>query len=108
MKNDELIDRCPTGIKGFDNICQGRFVRNSVHTLLGGPGAGKTIFLLQFLYNGATEFNENGMYISFEPDPVEVYKDGFMFGWDFQKLDGQGKVKFMRISPLTSVSELKQ
>lgn len=108
MKKDALIDRCPSGVPGFDSLCQGGFVRNSVNTLLGGPGAGKTIFLLQFLYAGATEFNENGLYISFEPDPVELYKDAFLFGWDFQKLDGQGKVKFMRVSPLTGVSELKE
>ena len=24
-----MIDRCPTGIEGFDKLCQGGFVRNS-------------------------------------------------------------------------------
>jgi len=103
-----LVERCPTGIPGFDEMCNGGFVRNSVNAVLGGPGAGKTIFLLQFLYNGAIQFNEPGLYISFEPDIVETYKDAAVFGWDFQKLDSQDKCKFLRVSPQTDIAELKK
>ena len=42
-----VIDRCPSGIEGFDRICQGGFVRNSDNLIIGGPGSGKTTFLLQ-------------------------------------------------------------
>ena len=93
---------------GFDEISNGGFIRNSVNTILGGPGAGKTIFLLQFLYNGVIQHGENGLFISFEPDVLELFKDGRSFGWDFQSLDSKGQVKFMRISPQTSVEELKE
>lgn len=103
-----MIDRCPTGIAGFDELCQGGLVRNSVNVLLGGPGAGKTIFLMQYLYNGVTKYNENGIYLSFEPDVLELFKDGASFGWDFEKLDARGQVKFVRISPDTDLNELKK
>ena len=32
--------------------------------LLGAPGTGKTIFALQFVYYGAKDFNENGIFIN--------------------------------------------
>jgi len=95
-------------MSGFDDLCSGGFVRNSVSAVMGGPGAGKTIFLLQFLYNGVTKYKENGMYISFEPDVVELFKDAMVFGWDMEKLDQKGQIKFMKISPLTDVEELKK
>ena len=106
MRSGAIV-RCPTGIQGFDAICQGGVVRNSDNVLLGGPGSGKTTFLLQFLWNGATKFNENGLYCSFEPDIVETLKDAMAFGWDFTKLNEQDKVKFLKFSPQTSVEELK-
>jgi len=107
-RGDFLVERCPTGIPGFDELCSGGLVRNSVNAVLGGPGAGKTIFLLQYLYNGVLKYKENGMYISFEPDVVELYKDAAVFGWDFQKLDQKDQVKFLKISPQVDVDELKK
>ena len=106
-RGDVLTERCPSGIPGFDEISNGGFIRNSINSVLGGPGAGKTIFLLQFLHNGVTEHDENGLFISFEPDVIELFKDARAFGWDFQKLDANGRCKFMRISPQTSIEELK-
>ena len=103
----EVIDRWPTGIIGFDKICQGGFVRNSDNLIVGGPGSGKSTFLLQFLWNGATQFNENGLYCSFEPDIVDTLNDAMAYGWDFSKLSADGKIKFMRFSPQTSIEELK-
>jgi KaiC/GvpD/RAD55 family RecA-like ATPase len=103
----DLIERCPTGIEGFDKLCQGGFVRNSDNLIVGGPGSGKTTFLLQFLWNGVSKFNENGLYCSFEPDIVETLKDGMVHGWDFTKLSNEGRIKFMRFAPQTSVDELK-
>lgn len=105
---ESVIDRCPTGIVGFDKICQGGFVRNSDNLVVGGPGSGKSTFLLQFLWNGVTMFNENGLYCSFEPDILETLNDGMAYGWDFSKLSAEGKIKFMRFSPETSVDELKK
>ena len=102
-----MIDRCPTGIVGFDKICQGGFVRNSDNLIVGGPGSGKSTFLMQFLWNGVTMFQENGLYCSFEPDIVETMNDAMAYGWDFSKLSAEGKIKFMRFSPQTSIEELK-
>jgi len=102
-----VVERCPTGIEGFDRICQGGFVRNSDNVIVGGPGSGKTTFLLEFLWNGLTKFDENGLYCSFEPDIVEVMADARSFGWDFSKFAQEGRVQFLKFSPNTSINELK-
>lgn len=104
----EVIDRCPTGILGFDDLCGGGFVRNSDNLIVGGPGSGKSTFLLQFLYKGASQYGENGLYCSFEPDIVDTLNDATAYGWDFTKLSAEGKIKFMRFSPQTSIDELKK
>jgi len=103
-----MIDRCPTGIVGFDKICQGGFVRNSDNLIVGGPGSGKSTFLLQFLWNGATQFGENGLYCSFEPGINDILNDAMAYGWDFSKLSAEGKIKFIRFSPGTGINELKK
>lgn len=103
----DVVDRCPTGIIGFDKICQGGFVRNSDNLIVGGPGSGKSTFLLQFLWNGVSQFNENGLYCSFEPDIIDTLNDAMAYGWDFSKMSSEGKIKFMRFAPQTSVEELK-
>jgi len=103
----DVIERCPTGIVGFDKMCFGGFVRNSDNLIVGGPGSGKSTFLLQFLWNGASQFNENGLYCSFEPDIVDTLNDAMSHGWDFSKLSAEGKIKFMRFAPQTSIEELK-
>src|SRR3989344_6121419 len=104
----EVIDRCPTGIEGFDKICQGGFVRNSDNLIVGGPGSGKSTFMLQFLWNGLTKFGENGLYVSFEPDIINTLNDAMSYGWDFSKYSEEGKIKFMRFAPQTSVDDLKK
>ena len=103
----DVVDRCPTGIVGFDKLCQGGFVRNSDNLVVGGPGSGKSTFLLQFLWNGVTQFNENGLYCSFEPDIVDTLNDAMSYGWDFSKLSSEGRIKFMRFAPQTGIDELK-
>lgn len=103
-----VIDRCPTGVVGFDKLCDGGFVRNSDNLIVGGPGSGKSTFLLQFLWNGVTQFGENGLYCSFEPDIVDTLSDSMAHGWDFAKLSEEGKIKFMRFAPQTSIEELKK
>ncbi|MFZ5955863.1 MAG: RAD55 family ATPase [Nanoarchaeota archaeon] len=102
-----FAERCPTGIQGFDKKCEGGLVRNTVNVILGGPGTGKTTFLLQFLWNGVNMFNENGLYLSFEPDIVDIFKDADSFGWDFSGLDSSNMCKFIKFSPKTSLRDMK-
>jgi KaiC/GvpD/RAD55 family RecA-like ATPase len=107
-KVDEmLVERCPTGIPGFDKLCNGGLVRNNTYVITGGPGAGKSIFLLQYLWTGLA-YNENGLYLSFESDLTDVMQDAYILGWDFGKYDQAGKCKFVRLDPSISDKELSK
>ncbi|MEM4625356.1 MAG: ATPase domain-containing protein [Candidatus Pacearchaeota archaeon] len=101
-------NRCPTGIPGFDELCKGGFVRNSTNAIIGGPGTGKSTFLMQFLVNGALKFNENGVYISFEPSIEDLVEDGFSYGWDLVNLDKSNKCKLVKMSPKSSMKDMKE
>jgi len=100
--------RCATGIPGFDSLCQGGLYKDSVNVILGGPGAGKTTFLLQYLWNGINKYNENGLYVSFESHDEDLFLDAKTYGWDFMKLYDEGTCQFLRISPKTTVFELSK
>jgi KaiC/GvpD/RAD55 family RecA-like ATPase len=87
--------RIKTGIPGFDKLIQGGFPENSSILIAGSPGTGKTIFALQYLFNGAVKFNENGLYVTIEEKPSNLKKQAKLFGWDFDKL--KNKIQFLKI-----------
>ena len=103
MKKEGNSIKCQTGISGFDPLCDGGLIRGSSNVIMGGPGTGKTTFLLQFLYQGYKDFGENGMYVSFEPDRADLIETGKLFGWDLDKLDKDGKIIIYKCSPKSSV-----
>ena len=40
VSNHGELQKCPTGIKGFDEITQGGLPKNRITLISGGPGAG--------------------------------------------------------------------
>lgn len=87
--------RVPTGIPGFDELCGGGLLRNRSYLLSGSAGAGKTIFGLQYLYNGITKYGENGIYIATEERPEQVRENVKQFGWDFEALEDEGRLAIL-------------
>ncbi len=96
-KNDG--SRVPTGIEGFDSMIEGGFERQSIMMVAAEAGAGKSTLALQFLYNGAVNYGEAGLYITFEENRGQVYRHMKRFGWDFEKLETEGKFRFMQYQP---------
>ena len=88
---DKNTNRVQVGIPGFDALCSGGLIKNSVNLLSGGAGTGKSVFALQFLYNGITQFGEKGLYISFEEDLDDLREDAKVFGMDFYQLEEEKK-----------------
>lgn len=95
----ESKSRVQSGIPGFDKLCEGGFVNGSVNLVSGGPGTGKTMFVSQFLYSGAVEHDEKGLYISFEEDLDSLKQDMKDVGFDFETLEAAGKVQFIYFGP---------
>jgi len=98
------MDKVKTGIKGFDTLVEGGLPKGKIILLSGTPGTCKTIFALQFLHNGAIKFNEKGLYISLEERALSLKNQASQFGWDFDKLEKENKVKIIHI-PAKDIKE---
>ena len=85
-------DRCPTGIRGFDEIVGGGLPRGRTILVNGACGTGKTVFSTQFLVNGVRHYNEPGIYVMLEQDVNEFKEDMEGFGLELQKMEADGKI----------------
>lgn len=93
------MDRVRTGIKELDAMTRGGFMRGDSVMVAGSAGTGKTTLALQYLVNGITRFGENGIYVSFEQLPDQIYRDARNFGWDLRRLEEQNKLRVVCTSP---------
>jgi len=91
----DIQDKILTGISSLDKILGGGFNRGDTILLAGQPGAGKTTFGFQFLYNGATKFGEKGVYVTFVESTNKLKRDALRLGWDFEKLIKEKKIGFL-------------
>ena len=91
------IKRIQTHIDGFDKLVQGGFPKGSNILLNGAAGTGKTIFSIEFLYNGALNNKEKGIYFTFEEKKNSLFDQAIQFGWDLEKLEKSGKLKVISI-----------
>ncbi len=98
-KKKQVTLRVPTGIKGFDQLIEGGFKKNSINLVAGGPGSGKTLFAIAFLYYGIIKYNDNALYITFEEKKEKLYDDVKTFGWDLEKLEKEKKFVFLEYTP---------
>ena len=86
------LHKCPTGIKGFDEITQGGLPKNRISLICGSTGSGKTLFGIDFLINGVINYNEPGIFMSFEETEDELYKNVASLNLDLQGLVSQKKI----------------
>jgi circadian clock protein KaiC len=81
-----LLSKAATGILGFDEISRGGLPRNRTSLVMGGPGAGKTVFALQALVNAARERKQPGIFVAFEEGPGAIFANAATFGWGLPAL----------------------
>lgn len=98
-----MQDLVKTGIKGFDDIINGGFRRNISILITGSPGVGKTIMALQFVYYGAKDYKENGIFISTEENLNDIRYYAKTLGMDIEKYENNGSIVLAE----KSVSTLK-
>ncbi len=91
------MERVKTGIPGFDELIEGGIPEGFNVLVTGTPGTGKTIFGLQYLYNGAMN-GENGVYITLDAKKAELIEQAKLFGWDLEALEKAGKISILEIS----------
>ncbi|PKP06382.1 MAG: KaiC 1 [Bacteroidetes bacterium HGW-Bacteroidetes-5] len=84
--SSKKLPKSPTGIQGFDEITGGGLPKGRPILVCGGAGCGKTLFAIEFLVRGATEFNEPGVFMSFEETNEELTVNVASLGFDLEDL----------------------
>ncbi|HEX9566435.1 MAG TPA: ATPase domain-containing protein [Thermoplasmata archaeon] len=94
--------RVSTGIPGLDELLEGGFPTGSLITLAGRPGTGKTIFGSQFLYQGARESGEPGMYVSMLEGRKAYFRNMNRLGLDLLPLEKKDLFRFLEMPTLSA------
>ena len=95
----EVVRRVRTGIPGLDEILYGGIPERNIVLVSGGPGTGKSIMGMQFLYHGLVN-DESGVFVALEEHPAAVRRSFKHFGWDVSKFEQHGK--FALVDAFTS------
>ena len=98
LSNRDHMLKCPTGIKGFDQITDGGLPKNKTTLICGSAGSGKTLWSIGFLINGALDYNEPGVFMSFEETEAELYDDVASVNLDLRGLVSQKKIRLETVS----------
>jgi circadian clock protein KaiC len=80
------LAKSPTGITGLDEVTYGGLPTGRPTLLCGSAGCGKTLFGMTFLYNGAVEFDEPGVFMAFEEIPKDLIQNVSSLNYDIEKL----------------------
>jgi circadian clock protein KaiC len=76
MKTGRIL----TGIYGLDKLMDGGFRENTINSIYGGPGVGKTTFALQYSLFGLDR-GEKVIFVSFEMSERQILRDCKDIGW---------------------------
>ncbi len=86
------ISKAPTGIPGLDDITSGGLPAGRPTLVAGGPGSGKTLLGVSFLVQGAQQFDEPGVLLTFEENAEDLAQDVRSLGYDLHKLCAEKKL----------------
>ena len=92
-KHDAVVlEKCPTGIKGLDEITKGGLPKGRPTLICGSAGCGKTLFAMEFLLRGALDYGEPGVFMTFEETPADLAKNFISLGFDINDMMSRGLI----------------
>jgi circadian clock protein KaiC len=103
---DNVPRRLPTGIAGLDQIMLGGLPAERPTLLSGTAGGGKTVFALQFLSEGIRQFNEPGVFVTFEESTGDLRQSGASLGFDIQGWEDEGLWVFVDAAPVPTEDDM--
>jgi len=101
-------DVVKTGITGLDSILLDGIPRGNLCLLEGAIGTGKTTLGAEFVYRGASQFDEPGIIVLFEVSPDRLIRDAARLGWDLPALERANKLKIIFTTRQVFGQELQQ
>ena len=98
MEQNGELRKIRTGIPGLDKMLHGGLIEGRPYLVTGGPGAGKSIFVMQFLMQSIRK-GEDSLYITLEEPYDEIRQNMAQFGWDTRP------VRILDVSPEAHTKE---
>lgn len=89
VKSTEGLPKCQTGIRGLDEITDGGLPKGRPTLVCGSAGCGKTLLAMEFLVRGAVQYNEPGVFMSFEESSGELVQNVASLGFDLKDLEAR-------------------
>lgn len=80
------LPKTPTGIRGLDDLTLGGLPSGRPTLICGAAGCGKTLFAMTFLVNGATNYGDHGVFMSFEERAEDLAANVGSLGYDIPTL----------------------
>lgn len=93
-----VLEKCPTGIEGLDEITKGGLPRGRPTLICGSAGCGKTLFAMEFLMRGALDHGEPGVFMTFEETPEDLAKNFISLGFDLHGMMSRGLIETDHVS----------
>jgi circadian clock protein KaiC len=88
----DVLKKSPTGIKGLDEITKGGLPKGRPTLLCGCAGSGKTLLAMEFLMRGAMNYEEPGVFMTFEETPEDLAKNFASLGFDLHDMTSRGLI----------------
>jgi circadian clock protein KaiC len=88
----QSIRKSKTGILGLDQITGGGLPQGRPTLVCGSAGCGKTMLAIEFLVRGAVQFQEPGLFMSFEETEHELSENVASMGFDLPDLCASNKL----------------
>jgi len=92
------MKKIKSGVYGLNSLLDGGINENTATVVIGGTGAGKTTFAMQFLRRGL-ELKDDGVFITLDEAPEQLILEAKMMGWaDIEKYIKKGMLVFVDAS----------
>jgi circadian clock protein KaiC len=92
VESNKNLSKCPTGVRGLDEITFGGLPKGRPTLLSGSAGSGKTMLAMEFLVRGAHEYGEPGVFMAFEETAEELAQNCASLGFHLKELMANGKI----------------
>ncbi len=100
--------RVKSGIEGLDELAGGGFPNETVNLLSGPAGSAKSLFGMQYVYNGAVDFNDTGIFITLEESRDSVLRAAKSYGMDLESLEKSGKLHLLDFGEIRTDIDMGQ
>jgi circadian clock protein KaiC len=100
-----LLPKAKTGIQGLDEVTLGGLPKGRTTLVCGSAGCGKTMLAMEFLVRGAQQYDEPGVFVSFEETPEDLAQNVASMGFDLRALSARKKLLIDHIRVVRSEIE---